>query len=216
MDLVPYLRRDNPILLEKSLLNCHVTGVHSLVLDQDESGYLTRMFIADKDHLLWHNGCGQTYKGWMPLSVAIHPHHTDIEIFPVFGYLWNVEFSRKKHKAYKQGQLSINRYSWRSEILGEGGKFRKSGSEILVLDKFRTLHCGFSYKMKSGALHTVYVTKGQVAAWVIKESEPADDYDHYNYSNADLTKWKPDGLYQKPTLDDIEELLKMIHLKFQE
>lgn len=211
MDLIPYLRRDNPVLLEKSLLNCHALGVHSLVLSE-ENGFLTRMFITDKDHTLWHNGCGQTYKGWMPLSIAIHSHHTDIEIISEFGYLWNVKFSRKKFKTYKQGQVKLDRYKWKSHISGDGGKFRKSGPpEFIVLDSFSALHCGFSYKMKSNDLHTVYVTKGQVAAWVVKESEPSDDYDPLVYSNVNLTNWKPDGLYQRPTVSDIEEVLKLIH-----
>lgn len=74
-----HFTKDNNLIFEKALKNCHVTGLHGIVFNQ-EGDYLRRMFIADEDHVLWYNSCSRELPNWDPLSLAIHPHRIDIEI----------------------------------------------------------------------------------------------------------------------------------------
>ena len=201
---------ENQILLSKSLLNCHSKGVHYFVLHEYKDGRVLRMFLCEPDHELWKNNCEVTLSEPHELSVAIHPHHVDIEITPVFGYLWNLEFRKKKHHAFQKGQMKFKKFRWSSQISTGNGGFEYLGEQYLILEKFRMLHPDKKFKMKSNELHTVYVTKWQTAAWLVDEKPASSGYDSVNYSNADLTKWTPEGLYQKPLWEDIVEKMKLI------
>jgi hypothetical protein len=205
-----YFSRENPHL-SKSLLNCHTLGVHSVVLNE-QNGYLTRMFFTTEDHVLWKNHCGMMTKEWHPLSVAIHPHHVDIEIYPIWGLLWNVEFDVKKNKGYNPNDCLLDVFKWTSSILNGKGGFKWSGEKILQLKEHRLMTWNRKYKMRSNDLHTVYVTRGQPAAWIIQESVATKVYDEITYSNVDLTKWTTDGLYQKPTMEQLVEMLREIDI----
>lgn len=201
----------NPYLLKKSLLNCHVQGLHSFVLDA-RGDYLTRMFVTSPNHLLWKNHCGMMTKEWHPLSVAIHPHHVDIEIYPIFGLLWNVEFKVKKNKGENPNDCLLDAFKWESEILSGNGGFKWCGEKVLQLQQHRSMMWRRKYSMRADDLHTVYVTKGQTSAWIIQEKVATGKYDGITYSNADLTQWTPEGLYQKPTKDQIVEIFKEIEI----
>jgi hypothetical protein len=202
---------ENPYLFEKSLLNCHVQGVHSFILDA-YGDYLTRMFVTSGDHLLWKNHCGMMTKEWSPLSVAIHPNHVDIEIYPIFGLLWNVEFKVKKNKGENPNDCLLDAFKWKSEILSGKGGFKWCGEKTLQLQEHRSMMWRRKYSMRADDLHTVYVTRGQTSAWIIVEKVATRKYDGICYSNVDLTQWTPDGLYQKPTKDQIVEIFKEIEI----
>lgn len=202
---------ENPYV-ERSLLNCHTQGVHSFILDA-KGDYLTRMFVAAPEHLLWQNHCGMMKKQWHPLSIAIHPHHVDIEIFPIFGLLWNVEFEIKKNKGFNQNDCMLDAFKWKSEILSGSGGFQWCGEKTLCLREHRSLLVRRKYYMKANDLHTVYVTKGQPAAWIIQEKVATRPYDGICYSNVDLTQWSATGLYRKPALEQISDILKEIDIE---
>lgn len=206
-----FFNKENPHL-SKSLLNCHTVGVHSFVLNEKD-GLLTRMFVAMPEHQLWKNHCGIMTKEWHPLSIGIHPHHVDIEIYPIWGLLWNVEFSLKKNKGYNPNDCLLDAYKWTSEILGGNSGFKWCGEKILQLAEHRLMTWNRKYKMTSEQLHTVYVTKGQTAAWIIQESSASKAYDAITYSNTDLSKWTAEGLYQKPSIEEISEILQEIDIK---
>jgi hypothetical protein len=210
-----FLSSDNPALMEKSLLNCHTKGLHSIILNQRRDGLLTRMFVTTEDHDLWKNHCGMMTKEWHPLSVAIHPHHVDIEIYPIWGLLWNVEFKVKKNKGANPNDCLLDAFKWQSEILSGRGGFKWSGEKILQLQEHRSMMWRRKYTMKSNDLHTVYVTRGQVAAWIIQEYPATSGYDGITYSNVDLTKWTSEGLYQKPTKEQIIDIFKEIEIDFK-
>lgn len=214
IDWKEYLTLDNQFLLNESLMNCHVPGVHSLILDKDDNGFYTRMFITDRDHTLWKNQCGITNKKWDDLSVAIHPHHCDIEIYVIRGIFWNVEFSLKTKRGVEKDEVELGRWEWVSEIKNTGkGGFEPFGTQKLVKTNVRYLPEKQFHKMKSDELHTVFISKGQICAWIIQESEASVPNTGTCYSNADLSKWTPEGLYQKPTLDDLNEIITPLNIE---
>lgn len=202
----------NHTLIEKSLLNCHVPGLHSFVLKENSDGTLVRMFVASSNHELHKNHCGHCKRIWDPLSVGIHPHHVDISIYPIYGFVWNVEFQVKKNKGVNQNDFLLDAYKWDSVILNGRGGFKWAGEKKLQLTEHRLMTWHRKYHMKSNELHTVYVTKGQPAAWIIEETPASAGYDAITYSNVDLTRWTSEGLYQKPTVEQIQEVFKEIEI----
>jgi hypothetical protein len=109
-----YLQHNLPTILQKSLINCHARGVDSILLD-DTPGRRTRVFVARNTHELWKNipfgidlnlkaGSDFIPDSWNEeadyaenkdsnkpqLSVAIHPHHCDIELRIIKGMIVNI------------------------------------------------------------------------------------------------------------------------------
>ena len=204
---------ENPILRGSALSNCHTNGLHSFVLHKYPNDCLIRIFVATSDHDLWKNHCGMMSKTWDNLSIGIHPHHVDIAIYPIFGILWNVEFQKKRNRGSNPGDCHLKSFKWSSEILTGLGGFSLVGDEVLTLTNHRTMTQQRKYPMKSNELHTVYITKGQPAAWIIQESPASKGYDATTYSNVDLTSWSSDGLYLKPSEEDIVEIFKQIEIE---
>jgi hypothetical protein len=127
--------------------------------------------------------------------------------------IWNVEFKFKRNKGQSYNDCLLDAYSWKSEILNGKGGFRWCGEKKLKLDDHKLMLPGRKYKMVANELHTVYVSKGQCAAWIIQEYPASKNYDGICYSNHDLSSWTSDGLYTKPkTLDDIVEIFKQIDI----
>ena len=57
--------------------------------------------------------------------------------------------------------------------------------------------------MKANELHTVFIEEGQTASWFIYESAASTEYDGVTYANHDLKKWEAEGLYKKPSKDEV-------------
>ena len=212
-DVQQLINQNKDLILSKSLLNCRVRGLHSFILKQDEDGNLIRMFVTDETHELGRNYCPKDPKDWEILSVAIHPHHVDIQINMIFGQIRNVEFTLTKPETF-YAQKRLRKYIWQSQIVNGQGGFKQVGKSVLYLKNRKVLKEGSSTKMNSCELHTVHVWEKQVAAWIIVQSEQSCGYDNVNYSNADLESWTANGLYQKPTPEQITTILGSINLIF--
>lgn len=162
----------------KNLLNCHSIGLHSFPISLDENGFYRRIFYADVNHNLWRES-----------EIAIHPHHVDIKISVLDGYLYN--------PIYKESTSGVphNKFLWNSHILNGKGGFEYLGKQNLVEESCLKYKEGESVVMKACELHTIVIPKGKKCVWLIEESKPTCDYFPINYSLKDLTKWTPDGLY---------------------
>lgn len=163
----------------KNLLNCHSVGLHSFPISL-ENGVYRRVFYADSNHNLWKTD---------PLEIAIHPHHVDIKITVLDGVLYNMLYEEDK-----DGEMFMA-FRWNSVILNGKGGFEKTGKAPLSVAGARGYRAGETTYMKACELHTVYVEKGEKAVWLIEESVPTCEYFPVNYSNRDLSSWRPEGLY---------------------
>lgn len=205
------------LILEKSLLNCHVKGMHSFILSEAD-GKFVRMFVTSPKHELWQNQCGLIRKEWDLLSLAIHPHHVDINMNVIYGQIWNIELKQKNQVEKTDFVLcekTLQTFDWQSQIKTGAGGFKRIGDKTLCVTQYRLLDEFMSPKnMQSCELHTVFVQKHEISAWIITESEPSCGYDSLNYSNVNLEKWSPKGLYQKPTEKEIKDIFETINLKF--
>jgi len=166
----------------KNLLNCHVKGLHSFPISY-ENGLYRRIFYADQNHELWKTD---------PLALAIHPHHVDIKMTVLQGVIFNKRYQVDHHLGFV-----YQKFIWDSVILSGKGGFKRVGEERLSLVDTDILMPGkpIGFTLQSCVLHTVFVTKGQTAVWLIEESDPSCGYVPYNFSNWDLEKWDQSGLY---------------------
>jgi hypothetical protein len=161
----------------KNLLNCHCVGVHSFPISLS-NGLYRRVFYADYNHELWK-----------PIEVAIHPHHVDIKITILYGELFNPLYELDDN-----GDV-FKKFLWNSHILNGKGGFEYLGYQGLTQISNKRYGAGETVTMKACELHTVQVEKGEKCVWLIEELIPSCDYFPINYSNNDLEKWNPQGLY---------------------
>jgi len=189
----------------RNLLNCHVKGLHSFPISF-ENGLYRRIFYADTDHKLYSR----------VEDIAIHPHHCDIKITVLDGYLQNLVWELTEDD--EPTGYQFNSYKWNSHINTGNGGFEYLGRQYLKFSHIDHLmpdskHLINSVTLKSCELHTVYLQKGNKCVWLIEEEIPSCEYFPINYSRRDLATWTPDGLYIEVG-DDIKEkyIREYLHL----
>lgn len=183
----------------KNLLNCHSIGLHSFPVSF-ENGLYKRIFYADYNHNLWKTD---------PLELAIHPHQVDIKITVLEGILFNPLFEVSSNP--NDGTI-FQKYQWDSVILNGKGGFRYLGSDTLKSLSYSSYKKGESTIMKSCEMHTVSVSRGYRAVWLIEESVPICEYFPISYSNHDLTKWNQQDLYLEVN-DEVKDFFIRDYLK---
>ncbi len=208
---------------EKSLKNCHVRGLHSVVLNEDEKGLL-RVFYTSQDHELWQNqpakfrrmqwyGCNSE----MPISIAIHPHHSEFAFTVLSGTITNVEFGDEMSGISAWGRaISMPKWKWTSAILNGQGRFELVDNDsVIYLGECHIYSAGQKFSMLAAQMHTVFVPYGMEAMWMIREIASIEPPPSYCWSNADLSKWSDKDLYQKFDVDELEEIIEKIRKNLQ-
>lgn len=144
--------------LMMSRMNCHIKGLHSIVLKND-SGKLTRLFITTPKHQMWKNSDID-----LVLNLGVHNHRYDLTLTSVHGeaknivYLQAVEKYGVKTKVYRfkdKDDVTFLGYDWIREY---------SSNPITRIYMHKT------------ELHTVLVQKGETASWLVEEGEEVKDY----------------------------------------
>lgn len=194
-----FLENNSDDVLSKSLLNCHVKGLHSIML-LDSPGKTIRLYITDEDHELNHDA----------LNVGYHPHHCDLTLKVVHGTLTNIQVQESD---FKRLNFSIDKYLYKSKISKGEMKFDHIGSVYLQHLETNILKMGSSLFMHASDIHTVSVDKGKKCAWLVFEGKEDKNYVPYCYSNSDLNNINDSGLYIKPNnMDQIMDILNIILL----
>lgn len=183
-------------IAKRSLINCHVIGLDSLVLDINP---MRRVFVTTKDHTLWKNTEGFVF------TVGYHPHHCDLKFTTLMGKPLNVTPETVK------GDGDWRPYMWESPIKGEAGKFVPvNGAERKIYPLFSLLN---GKEMSSTDWHTVYVAKGEIAAWEVLEGKEDSTFRPICMSNDNLRLWNPASLYKPMNEDTVREYIKWLNLK---
>lgn len=207
--LKPLIRHllDNHLesIVSQSLLHCHVTGLHSIMLLQSPERTI-RMYITDTQHELWRNYPSDF--GSHPLSLGFHPHHCNLTLHVIKGTILNWQVT--------EGMVGFlaDKYAWQSPIspsLTGGFALMERGVKLYtvgltILKELEAIH------MMASDIHTVAVRRGEIAAWLVYEGREDPLYGPYTWSNADLESFSTDGLYLKPTQDDVISLLHVAGL----
>jgi hypothetical protein len=193
-----FFKNNSEEILKKSLKNCHVKGVHSIMLSE-APGKTIRLYIATEDHNLYKRS---------GLQVAFHPHHCNITIDVISGSIdnWMIVLDDR-------GDILLDKYLYRSKILEGGMSF-----ELIETDLFfetaliDTINKGESAFMKADQLHTINIKRGERAAWFVYEGLEDVNYQPYCYSDIDPKTIDTTDFY-KPfeNLEEINHLLKTIY-----
>lgn len=185
---------DLDFVASKSLRNCHATGVDSLVF-QDTPGAIIRAFVCRPEHELWMNCPSLQF----PLAVALHPHHCDVILAPIYGDAYNVT-----HELECVNEI-LQAYKYESAITGTGGKFTRLGfSRGFKLVKSLIDR---PVSMKAREIHTIYVPKDEGAAWFVLEGAENPRYNPIAYSNHNLEGLDFSGMYQSMTAAEVEPII---------
>jgi len=191
-------------IVSKSLLNCHCKGLHSVML-LESPGKTIRLYVADKDHELWKNGLEGIQSKQM--TIGYHAHHCNITIECVQGEVVNDEIIE-----HIDGNWLFDKYMYQSAIRNGKGGFEKLGKSTFKQGALKVLKKDRSAYLPAQSIHTVFVNRGCDAAWLVYEGLENDNYVPYCYSTKELESETFDGLYLKPTENDIKILLKQSRL----
>lgn len=190
------------LMLQKSFLNCHVRGLHSIVFDEEKDGRLTRMFI--------HEPGGDLSIG--SSSVAAHCHRRDLKFTMLSGILQNL--------VVEQGDYEIPHakvYDWQTPIGNpRGGHFTRLPGTVspLIAEKSNAYVKGQTFSLRGYERHTVRCIGRGHTAWLIEEGDLNPNYDSTVWSFQDLENWNSEGLYQKFTsLKQIKDLIGLAGLR---
>lgn len=180
-----------------ALRNCHVEGLSSIML-YDEPANRVRLFYAERDHALWRNDIPHG----LDMSVAVHPHHCDITLALVFGRVRNDTFwAVPSHAAGHHKCEYVSGVQWPGESAlidtGERALLSLVGSTWLY-PQGESLH--------ATTLHTIYVPRGETAAWIVIEGRENPDYAPVCYTRN--LRFDPSNLYQPMPADHAAKLLR--------
>lgn len=176
-------------LAAKSIVNCHAMGVDSVVLAGPN---MTRAFVAHKNHELWRNLPGDNI-----MSVGYHAHHCDVRLEPIYGCVYNLSVARSEIRMSAKGRY--REFMYRSPITGGKGEFVSTGKRYEFSPWIHRL--SKAVEMKACEVHTIYVPRGEEAAWYVFERDEDPLYTPLTWSNADLEKFNFAPLYQPMTVE---------------
>lgn len=193
-------RRDIEELASKSLVNCHTVGVDSVML-RDVNEDRLRAFVVHDNHALWKN-----YTIGLPLSIAVHTHHCDVTLTPVYGSMFNVAPVESDYGK------PLTAYRYESQIKGVGKFVMVPGKEI-VTDFSAALVGKQGKRLKAKEAHTVYVASHKTAAWFVHEGKEDPTYENICWSDADLCAFDFAPLYKPMSVDRFKILLDCLRVE---
>lgn len=189
-------------IVEKSILNCHTIGLHSVMLLESPEKTI-RLYITDKNHNLYYNFPDRAKYG---MSIGFHPHHCNLTLLTHKGSIFNWEV------AVAKVGLPVTKYAYKSQITEDEMSFSPIQVVKMHSKNQDWIAEGYSIYMKANAIHTVAVMKGQIAAWFVFEGKEDKDYAPFCYTNSDPNIEIPNDLYKKPTKVEVINLLKSVEL----
>lgn len=159
------------------LKHCHVHGMWSIVL-HDEKENRIRIFFADTKHKLHLN----TKQFENPMTLAIHPHHCNVVLYPLFGNIHNITFTESQTKFFPD-QINLLKLKYTSAILNTTPSIDVVGKQSLYYDRNGDYKMYGPINMYAKELHTIWVPETYTAAWIVFEGKEDDTYENVMYSN---------------------------------
>ena len=183
------------MLFESGLMNCHVQGLHSLVISKKSDGSMFRVYFADQGHAMGSllNGDGQ-------FSLAPHNHRYPLTMVLLHGTVvnWKVLLSTTG--------MRVNQFEFKSALHGGDFELTHLGTYRIAFEP--KVVCQLT--LPSSDIHSVTVSS-PTASWLICE-HPSDRHSTHFYSrNSDQNQLSRVGLYEpmnQPQLLDYEEKLR--------
>lgn len=191
-------------ILSKSLLNCHVKGLHSIML-LDCPGKTIRLYVCAPNNDMHKNYPENMSNG---MSLAFHPHHCDLTLYCTKGNFLNWE----AEEAEDYSSMCLGKYKYHSHIKEGQMNFEYLGMGYLRTREYRRIFEGDTVFMKANEIHSVACNVGEYTAWLVFEGKEDSTYSSYCWTNSDPNEQKHDNLYQKMSKDTLLELLAHANL----
>ncbi len=199
---------------QKSLLNCHCMGLHSIMLSECP-GKTIRLYIADIGNELYKNYPTEIYNNGI-LSLGFHAHHCNLTLDVVKGELFNWTIWQTIHGLHEPGIDKLTKFKYQSAILNGSMEIIDTYESVrFITHKTLRIPAGGYVHMDAREIHTVACVPDQVTAWLVYEGYENPDYEPFIYHNANIST--PNlihslDLYKKPTYSEIIELLRKADL----
>lgn len=179
-----------------ALRNCHVRGLHSIVLHEGSQG-MVRVYVATSDHHLYLNDPSKDWK----FSLAIHSHHCDLQFVGLYG--------EAMHDTYAlvptpHGDFAAMAYE--SQITGAAGASLKPIGPRAFTRLLRSTPMTTKPAVRAHELHSVSLRPGAIAAWMVLEGEEDGHYNPTCWTNNE-DPFDPDGLYVPMDSGDVARVL---------
>lgn len=195
-------------ILENSSANCHVRGLHSIMLLQ-KPGQSMRLYAATEDHELWRNGEEGIPES--PMVAGFHPHHSNIMLHCVSGLVINpravVLRADGPQDGFRTRRLKRYRFDKSVEDKEVDTGFIEDGHDLVRVTEYQHLQPRDFVEMASHELHTISIPKGRSAAWFVYNGKEDPQYIPYLWTNTDLHKSSVTELYQPMSEEKLHSLL---------
>lgn len=176
------LQTPNNESLKMSMNHCHVRGMFSLVVDGQDFGKLTRIFIAENK--------------LKPFDVQLHTHRYPIRLTTIKGDI-------NHHNALKDenGTVSISEYTYKSFLNGGNGLKYVGETKINCFDY--KLPIGSTVNLGIYDYHTMSCAKNSI--WIVEELGFKTQE-----SSVLGVPFVLDGLYSEPTMFQINDKSQVV------
>ena len=185
-------------IIGNSIKNCHVKGLHSIMLI-DAPEQRIRLFYADNNHELYHDD---------EIHLAVHGHHCDVTLVGIKGHVCNILY-KINPEGYRR-----KKYEYVSKIKTGSGSFKlvEGGTSSADISSREGLTAKVSIFMPADMLHTVQVAKGISAAWFVIEGKEDTNYESVCYTDHPDPNSLLVGLYGTMTELEVELILSKLNL----
>ncbi len=190
-------------IVERSLLNCHAKGVHSIMLLESPEKTI-RLFFAEKNSDIQYNSPHQFEEGFK-LSVGFHSHHCNITLSCIKGEILN--WIVKPTDVDDISRIRISKWVYHSKISNGEMGFESLGMDFLKTSVLNELSVGKAAFMNANEIHTVGASPNEEHAWFVFEGKEDENYESFCWSNSKLDEITSDGLYVKPTEEEVLSIL---------
>jgi len=185
-----YLKNPNIETLNLSMADTHHKGLFSLVINGNEFGKLTRVFIADTD--------------LFPYEVQLHTHRYPITLTTIKGTI-------KHYVAYRSAvvdchTVSLSEFDYKSPL--NGGKGLSYLRETNVILKDYNLPIGSTLQMTANEFHTVSCDKGSI--WIVEEQGFKNDS-----SRVLGVPFITEGLYNPPASFQVNDKCQIVAMEIK-
>jgi len=162
--MLPILLTAKSEHLKMSRFNLHVKGLHSIVLDENE-GKLTRLYITSENHEMYLNVNENHHK-----ALGVHSHRYDLKLTGIVGTFTNINYKELVISVNLEAGVKCYKWSYCSTLKNGQGAHDKTEA-MLTIDSITSVRVGEILELKHHELHTVYVPKGKICAWLVEEGE---------------------------------------------
>ena len=187
-----------------ALNDCHVRGLDSIML-HDEPQNRIRLFFARPGHELHYNNMTGP-RAFMPAqTLALHTHHCDVRLVPLFGPVFNYTVTLREHPAGL-----FRECAYYSAINDLGGGLEPTGRRFEV-ETMNVTRLGGTQRglwLDASEVHGIFVPRHVSAAWLVMEGEEDAGYNNLCYTQNPT--FNTEGMYSPMRADAVAETLRFV------